>query len=106
MSKQYEHIPAEALKVLRKMFKEMAAAGWNPSSVFDGGEVVPTSTDRAALEVINSVSESHVRFRKEGVEGVRRVFVIQGNGEDVICDHSGSRGEGDDFEAVMERIYG
>lgn len=90
-------------KIVRHMVEKLAEAGWALKEVFDGGETIKTTTAAEAIDVMNSVEESYIRFEKNGE--TRTIYVINGNGNDgwdLITDYSYV--EGDDFNEVMEAV--
>lgn len=99
-------------KVVRKLIRDMKAAGWIITRINDGGEpdedtLNPNETE--AMETVFSVDESRIYFTKQFDEVNKRTcvaLIILGNdGWDCIADHSsGSIYPGDDFEAVMNQI--
>lgn len=96
----YKNTPKEAQVVINKMFAALEGAGWQVIEVFDGEETERVSTRVEAIEVIDSVEESVVKFKKGNVR--HNVVLIPINGKDVICDHSCS--DTDDFESVMDSL--
>lgn len=98
-----KYAPEDAERVLRKMFSKLDEAGWKIVQVFDGQDSYRVSTVEAALDIIDSVEDSTVSVEKEGVRG-HGIYLIPSNGADVICDHSLSEGDADDFEALMTSI--
>lgn len=95
--------PTEDLekRIIRHMCKVLAEGGWLPFAVDDGGdEVEHVSTVEEVIDVVFAVEEAWVLFRKE--ERRHSVYLILGNGEDVVCDHTLSNK--DDFGELMDRV--
>lgn len=97
-----KYTPPEAEAVIRRMFAALEAGGWTPYKVFDGEEMEKVTDLDSALEVIDAVEESDVYFRKD--RDHHSVFLIPGNGEDVICDYSYAIDDADGFNAIMDSL--
>lgn len=96
-------------KVVRKLVREMKAAGWMPINVYDGEETVPVSTETEVLDNVFAVDDSRIVFRKVVVPlaPMRRsaVIVLGNGGWDCIADHSLSADHKyDDFVKVMDEV--
>lgn len=99
-------------KVERAIIKALIAFldgyGFKPTFVFDGEENVKCSTAEKAIEAITAVDESWLHFKAgKGVlgAGARKdhgVYLILGNGEDVISDWRYSDGDADGFNKAMD----
>lgn len=77
------------------LIDELSKAGYVPVAVWDGGEYVPTKdpqeamTTDAAIKAVFAVDESTLHFApKDAIEdwGATGVFLVGGNGEDIISD--------------------
>lgn len=96
-------------KVVRKLVREMKAAGWIAINVYDGEETVPVSTEAEVLDNVFAVDDSRIVFRKTVVPlaPMRRtaVIVLGNDGWDCIDDHSCSKDhKHDDFEKIMDDV--
>lgn len=101
-------------KVVRKLIRDMKAAGWEITRINDGGEpdedtLDPNETE--AMDTVFSVDESTIYFHKSFPIGPSNGMthfaqIILGNdGWDCIADHScGSTHPLDDFEKVMDGV--
>lgn len=79
--------------VINAVITHCERAGFTLHSVFDGGELIPTATSAAALEVAFSVDESAMYF--DGAPGKRYcVVLVMGNdGWDVVSDYTYDGGD-------------
>lgn len=93
-------------KVVHHLVREMKAAGWEAYRVFDGEEFEKTATETEVMDTVFSVDEAVIWFRKGDLKRVASI-VLGNDGYDAIADSSCSRADipGDDFEAVMEKVY-
>lgn len=98
-----KYAPEDAERVLRKMFAKLEESGWKVYEVYDGGGWVKATTIDEALDIIDSVEDSTAYFEKPGAL-IHTVYLIPGNGEDVICDHTMAAGDADGFNAVMDSV--
>ena len=87
-------------RLVRHLCATMRKHGWIPYKVDDGEEYVKCETDDDVLDVVFSVDESSIRFKRD--DGVRHgVLIVLGNdGWDAIADYGYS--ETDDFRSIME----
>lgn len=89
-------------KLVTHLCKTMREHGWVPIKVDDGGEMVWCVTDEDVLDVVFSVDESTIHFKKGGVR--HGAYIVLGNdGYDAICDYSYSEDEDDDFDEIMKK---
>lgn len=94
-------------EVVRHLCNTMAKHGWAIQAVFDGEEIENPKTIEEALDVVFSVDEATINFRKQLGQGSSKThlaYIVLGNdGWDCICDHSLSDPNlaGDDFEKIM-----
>lgn len=116
--------------IIKALVNDMAEAGYLPAAVWDGEEYLlapnvkdcefkrfgageddaPESIERAlsvdeALRAIDTVDDCTLHFTRKNsrVWGDRGVFLVLGNGEDVIIDHHDPKGE--EFTAVVTALY-
>lgn len=89
-------------KIIRHVVRELRAAGFEPDSVYDGGEYVKARTEHAVLDAVFAVDDATVHFDRGAGDNGRShgVYFVLGNGIDVLCDwHCGD----DAFNAVLEK---
>jgi hypothetical protein len=90
--------------IVRALIQECARAGWSPVAVDDGGDKdVKVSNEDEAIDAVFAVDESRLYFRVTGSKGGKRngVFLVGGNGEDIISDwHCGNAS----FDAAVNRV--
>ena len=87
-------------RIARKIVKDALANGWTVS-VNDGEEwTVKNSTDsRTILDAMCSTDSDVLRLRDAAGEAIGNIWLVWGNDEDVISDHS-------DSEAMAEFMAG
>jgi len=82
-------------RIVRTLIQELAAAGYLPVKVWDGGEYVAVSALDETMDAVFAVDDSTIHFApKDKPEewGRRGVLIIGGNGEDIISDwHCGDK---------------
>lgn len=90
--------------ILRKVLEELKKVGFIPVRVWDGGEYVRARAERTVLKVVYTVGCATIHFApvdKPKEWGATGVFVVTGNGIDVISDwHTQDR----KFDAALERV--
>jgi hypothetical protein len=86
-----EYATYHEARIARKIVKDALANGWT-ISVNDGEEwVVKRSTDsRAILEAMCSTDSDVLRLRDASGEAIGNIWLVWGNDEDLISDHSDS----------------
>lgn len=91
--------------IVETLIDRALAEGWKLDSVFDSEEYIKTRTREKALDAIFAVDESTVRFTKDD-SPLRGVFIVLGNGCDVISDYSAPNPENDrqDWNGLMDRV--
>lgn len=75
--------------IVTALVAELGAADYVPVKVYDGGEYVEATSVAQVLDAVFSVDESTVHFAERGDAdnwGKRGVFLVCGNGEDLISD--------------------
>jgi hypothetical protein len=89
-------------KIVRHIIRELRAAGYEPTLVWDGGEYVKATTEQAVMDAVFAVDDATVHFDggKGDNEHSHGVYFVLGNGIDVYSDsHCGDP----EFAAVLER---
>jgi hypothetical protein len=85
--------------VVYALGKHLEAAGFLPVAVDDGETRTKVDSIKAAMELVFNLDEAHVFFRKP--HGRRHwVYLVLGNGEDVVSDYGLS--ESDGWSAAMD----
>ena len=96
------------IAIIKALIAFLDGSGFKPTFVFDGEENVKCSNAAEAIEAITAVDESWLHFKAgEGVLGsgarpAHGVFLVLGNGEDVISDWNYSAGDADGFSKAMD----
>lgn len=78
----------------------MAAKGWNVHDVYDSEEITKVADARAAMELIFNLDEAWITFAKG--RNRHRVFLVIGNGCDIVSDWGYTVHDPDGFNAAME----
>jgi hypothetical protein len=86
-----EYATHHEARIARKIVKDALANGWTVS-VYDGDEwTVKSSTDnRAILEAMCTTDSDVLRLRDAAGESIGNIWLVWGNDEDVISDHTDS----------------
>lgn len=88
-------------RIVTGLIEHLTDYGFIIDSVFDGEEFEPCKDANAVLEVIYATCESSLQVKRPG-GSTHGVKLAPGNGIDVICDWSYSRGDPDKFNQVMD----
>jgi hypothetical protein len=99
------------LKIIGTLCARLAKAGWSPTSIDTGDETenhgwVTVTTPKAVKTEFASVGQATVVFTNGsgGAGQTQRVFLVGGNGVDVISDWSYTDGDANGFDAAMTAI--
>lgn len=86
-----EYATYHEARIARKIVKDALANGWTVS-VNDGEEwTVKNSTDsRTILDAMCSTDSDVLRLRDAAGEAIGNIWLVWGNDEDVISDHTDS----------------
>jgi hypothetical protein len=92
-------------RIVGKLIDQAIEEGWELDSVYDGEDYcsVGEKDKNTALEYVFSVDESTLRFRKPTCD-LRGVFIVLGNGIDVLSDWSEPEDDDEDFSGLLERV--
>ena len=105
MLRQFQHTVSANGKLERRivwnLLHVITAAGFELRSVYDGDEVTKVATPKEAMELIFNLDEASVIFCKPGY-AKHNVYLVLGNGVDVVCDYSYTEGDADGFGALLE----
>lgn len=89
-------------RIVWNLLTKLSIAGFVVECVDDGGELIECEGDAMkAMETVFSVDVSRVYVRKPG-GSPRWIFLVGGNGEDMISDHGSPDGDPDGFVAFMD----
>jgi len=100
---------ARERRIVHFLIQHLAAAGFSPSTVYDGEEETRVADGKGAMELIFNLDEASLRFRRSddakmtsptGLE--HGVLLILGNGVDIVSDWNYEDGDPDGFNAAME----
>lgn len=85
--------------IITHFLESARKAGFIPDHVDDGGEVHGCKTDAEVLEVVDSVDECQIFFKRAEGTGKRETLcIVLGNGEDCLSDMSAGR---DDWDTLV-----
>lgn len=94
-------------RVVWNLIKHLEAAGFKPSGVDNGDEMITTLTPEAMMEEVFSVDDSYAHFRKSDEGRGYWVRLILGNsGWDVTSDWGCPMQDPDRWNAAMEAFDG
>ena len=90
-------------RIVWNLIRFLEREGHEVVLVDDGEERTAVKDAKAALELISNVDESHIFFRSP-IGNNHWVFLVGGNGEDIISDYSYTEGDPDGFSAAMDKF--
>lgn len=86
-------------QVVRNLIRTAKKAGYSVVKVWDGGEMMPTTTETAAMEAVFAVDESRIYFKHPEEQKAHCACIVLGNdGWDAIADAS----MGERWDPVIE----
>jgi len=89
-------------RIVANLIAHMEEAGFRADRVFDGEDDVHVIDMKSAMELIFNLDEATLWFFKEGApHKTHGVFLVLGNGCDIVSDWSYSDRDGDGFDAAM-----
>ena len=89
-------------RIVWNLIKHVVANGFELDSVYDGGDYVPVKSAKDAMEAIFSVDDSTLRFRHPGHAKLLGVFLVGGNGVDIVSDYSAPNDNVGGWNDVMD----
>ena len=91
-------------RIVAALIAHLGTHGWSLDSVFDGEIVTFINNTKDAMELIFNLDEASLRFRKLHADEpkVHGIFLVCGNGVDIISDYNYSQGDADGFNQTME----
>lgn len=78
----------------------LQANGWHVSDINDGDDITQVDNAQHAMELIFNLDEAWLFFRKGRDD--HAVYLVLGNGEDIISDWNYATNDPDRFNAAME----
>lgn len=98
-------------RIVANLIHHMQANGFRVHSVFDGeehtkfGPEQPSETAlKGAMELVFNLDEVSLRFISDDSPNEHGVWLILGNGQDIIADWNYSRDDVDGFNRIMEEF--
>lgn len=88
---------------MKDLIESLARSGWKPWGVDDGGDQLLRATNKdEAMEAIFAVDDAWLYFRHADHPKTHGVWLIGGNGEDIISDWTYDMRDPDGFHSAME----
>ncbi len=107
MLKQYNHKVSPEGKLERRLVAALIAYmgehGWQPCAVYDGDYEQPATDTKSAMELIFNLDMAHLYFTQNGTDR-HWVYLVLGNGCDIVSDWNYFEGDRDGFDAAMEKF--
>jgi hypothetical protein len=88
-------------RIVYNLGKHLEDKGFRVYGVHDGDDFTKCSRIEPAMEVIFNLDQAHLYFRKVGHKP-HWVFLVLGNGIDIVSDYSYSEGDEDGFLKAMD----
>lgn len=88
-------------RIVANLLAFMATKGWNVFNVFDSDDDTPVITAIDVMELVFNLDEVWLDFTNATGQA-HRVFLVLGNGVDIIADWNYSAADKDGFNAAME----
>jgi CheY-like chemotaxis protein len=92
-------------RIVFNLLSLLKAAGYSVTSVWDGEEEAPATDEKSAMETIFNLDEAIVRFKSE-TGSKHWLYLVLGNGEDVLSDYGMPRGKKDRFAETLDGFDG
>jgi hypothetical protein len=92
-------------RIVWALFEHLAANGWTVNAVNDGDEWHRVDSPKEAMEIIFNLDDSWVRLLNADRSVMRRLFLVGGNGTDIIADYSASEDFAPLVETFCDRVY-
>lgn len=90
-------------RIVWNLFKHLSTEGWFPTSTWDGEEEEKTNSPKHAMEFIFNLDSVHVFVKKDG-QKPHSIFLVLGNGIDIVSDWTYSQTDSDGFNALMDKF--
>ena len=87
-------------RIVANLVEHMKRGGWNVHQVFDGEEDTLVSDTKSAMELLFNLDEATLRFKKG--HATHGIYLVFGNGIELIADWFYSTGDVDGFNAVVD----
>ena len=89
-------------RIVAALCAHLAREGFDVYSVWDGEAETAVASTKDAMELIFNLDEAVLYFRKGKFK--RSVYLVLGNGEEIISDWRSGEGDPDGFDAAMEAL--
>lgn len=98
---EHKRLTTEA-RIVRHMIRQLKRHGWAPVGTYVDDVRETTTTETAMMDTVFSVDKSKVVFRNIESRQRHTIFLVLGNGVDVIADYSNNGNAS--FDALMNDI--
>jgi hypothetical protein len=98
---QFKAGQSQEQRIVNALIEHLAKYGFVMESVFDGEEFLPVKGAQNATWIIFNLCECSLQV-KRGDGDTHGIRLVPGNGGDIICDWSYSKGDTDSFNQVMD----
>jgi len=88
-------------RIVLSMIEHLVEQGFVLVEASDGEERIKPKDNMEAMEHVFGVDESHLYFQKPGFKS-HWIFLVHGNGVDIISDYSFTNGDPDGWCKVMD----
>jgi hypothetical protein len=89
-------------RIVANLIAHLEANGFEVTSVFDGDHYQRATDIKSAMELIFNLDEAKLIARKPKFESEHWIYLVLGNGVDIVSDWSFTIGDPDQFKAVMD----
>lgn len=76
--------------------------GWHVSEMWDGEEDTKLTSAKQTMELLFNLDEAHIYVRKSPKANPHRIYIVLGNGTDIIADNTYTEGDPDGFSKLMD----
>lgn len=90
-------------RIVANLIRHLLDAGFKVEAVWDGEVNTPCGSMKTAMEVIFNLDQAHLYIYKPKHKA-HWIFLVLGNGVDIVSDWSYTEGDKDGFNVVMEKF--
>jgi hypothetical protein len=76
--------------------------GWHVSEMWDGEEDTKLTSAKQTMELLFNLDEAHIYVRKSPKANPHRIYIVLGNGTDIVADNTYTEGDPDGFSKLMD----
>lgn len=89
-------------RIVANLIHHLEGAGFKVGTVHDGDELNECADMKSAMELIFNLDEAWLNMEKPELDTEHTIFLVMGNGLEIISDWSFNKGDADGFDAAME----